>query len=176
MLYCCFCAWLPVCSVLTSAELLRHAPASARNRNLAYLFQRASDCRSWMEQIRSAADLMEVITAQTYQLRWWGRDVTQRARIWRNLGVRLVCSSSLLFILPEVLALHLSLSWKVYRLWAAAVALPPATRLFPEKTWFWFWQAHGNRHYINKYDMLKHIRSLMSLTTSIVVFSHKYVL
>ena len=31
MLYCFFGAWLPVCSMLNSAELLRRAPASARN-------------------------------------------------------------------------------------------------------------------------------------------------
>ena len=46
-LYCCFDAWIPVCSVLNSAELLRRAPASARNSNPAYLCWRALDCQSW---------------------------------------------------------------------------------------------------------------------------------
>ena len=35
-----FSAWLPVCSVLNSAKLLRRAPASARYRSPAYLFRR----------------------------------------------------------------------------------------------------------------------------------------
>ena len=47
MLYCCFDAWFPVCSVLNSAELLRRSPWSARNRSPAYLFWRVSDCQSW---------------------------------------------------------------------------------------------------------------------------------
>ena len=42
--------------MLNSAELLLRAPASARNRSPAYL------CRSWTEQIRSTADLLEVNT------------------------------------------------------------------------------------------------------------------
>ena len=62
MLYCCFCAWLPVCSVLNSAELLRRAPTSARYRSPVYLFWRILDCRSWTEQICSAVDLLEVNT------------------------------------------------------------------------------------------------------------------
>ena len=47
MLYCCFDAWLPVCSVLNLAELLRRAPASARNRSPVYLCWKAPDCWSW---------------------------------------------------------------------------------------------------------------------------------
>ena len=38
------------------------ASASTRNRSPAYLFRRVLDCRSWTEQIRSAADLLEVNT------------------------------------------------------------------------------------------------------------------
>ena len=47
MLYCYFDVCLTVCSVLNLVELLRRAPASARNRSPAYLFRRASDCWSW---------------------------------------------------------------------------------------------------------------------------------
>ena len=41
---CCFGAWLPVCSVLNSAELLRRASASTRYRSPGYLFQSICTC------------------------------------------------------------------------------------------------------------------------------------
>lgn len=34
---------LPVCSVLTSAEPMRRAPASGRNKSLAYLLRKGAD-------------------------------------------------------------------------------------------------------------------------------------
>ena len=81
MLYCCFGAWLPVCSVLNLAELLRRAPTSTRNRGPMYLFQRALDCRSWTEQIRSTLDLLEVHTETKVKLiRSAGVAETRRSR------------------------------------------------------------------------------------------------
>ena len=48
MLYCCFPAWLPVCSVLNSAELLWRATASTGNRSPAYLLRsRYAAQRTW---------------------------------------------------------------------------------------------------------------------------------
>ena len=92
MVCCCFCAWLPVCSVLNSAELLwrAHPPEIEALRICS---GRGSDCRSWDRadtQCSGAAGSYHRDYSKTCQLLCRGRNVTQRTCIWWNLGVRVL--------------------------------------------------------------------------------------
>ena len=59
MLYCCFGAWLSVCSALNSAKLLRHGPASAETEVLQICSWGLRTAGAGMEQI---PDVLEVNT------------------------------------------------------------------------------------------------------------------
>ena len=74
--------------MLNSAELQRHALASARERKVLHIFARGlQTARAGIEQMHGSEDLVEVNTLNKVY-GWHGGGLTQWTHIWWNLGLR----------------------------------------------------------------------------------------